>query len=153
MRKGDLLLVGGSDPLAMLIRRVTGSPWNHVAVAVSADALVEATSAGVVLTPLAAYRGRADVTVRVADTGLSAAGRAVVVAAAMRHIGARYGWWEAAAVAASLLSGGRLTPTRDMADTFTCSELAALALQTAGVILPKTPAAITPGDLAKMFLS
>lgn len=56
MLKGDVLLVYAKfDPVAWLIRRVTKSQWNHVALVIDESRLIEARGTAVSICPVTKY--------------------------------------------------------------------------------------------------
>ncbi len=59
MKLGDIILVKYNfDPVALIIRIVTGSQWNHVAWALGSDYLLESTGKGIIIRPLSKYRSK-----------------------------------------------------------------------------------------------
>lgn len=59
MKLGNIILVKYKlDPVALIIRIVTSSQWNHVAWAISNKFVIESTGKGIIISPLSKYRSK-----------------------------------------------------------------------------------------------
>lgn len=122
--------------------------WNHVAVAVGPDTLVEAVGDGV-------RERRFDPTTeptrfRIAHVELFQQDREEARSFAESAVGESYGWPTIAKIALTLFTPHGFTFGVD--GTQICSGLAARSLEHAGRILPFEALDATPADLAKYLL-
>lgn len=156
---GDFILTHGSAFLSRLIRfgealRLRGAArryayWNHAALITDAGgSLIEATGNGVRRGNLSEYTPNDYYLVRI---GASEEDRSEVVAfgewAADAH--ASYGWLTIVSVAASILTGCKLTFFID--GEFICSGLVARAQERTTALFGLDPVHITPADLAMYY--
>jgi hypothetical protein len=148
-KPGDILLVHSTDLQSRLIQIGTRSFWNHVAIAVSADALVEALGGGVAASPVAKYDGRPEGTTRWIDTGRTDDQRALAVAYARSRVGRRYNKAEIASIALGILTGWHFVFGVSGEDI--CSGLVGEAMERAGATFPKEGTDLTPADLAAFY--
>lgn len=156
MQAGDVLLFHRpstlrtflADPkgtlFTALIHLTTRSRWNHTALAVSADAYVEATAAGV-CTTLAGTSS--DEVLVVPVPYVDEDDRADAVAWALARSGVRYGYLNAVVCGLQNLLAGRLVIK--MGDSIICSELVAESLERAGFDFGKDSTTMSPGDVAE----
>lgn len=90
LARGDIVFVRGTGPISTAIEEITHSPYSHVALAVSADTLVEAQGFREVgYQPAAAYAGHADIY----RTSLSPDILDRIVAKAESHVGEHYDYF------------------------------------------------------------
>jgi permuted papain-like amidase YaeF/Yiix C92 family enzyme len=166
LQRGDVLLTDGNTRLAALVKRVTRSPWSHVALYVGpleegsdAPCIVEADiAAGVRSVRLSALKGLHIRVLR--PVGLNEADRARLADWVVSRIGGEYDLSHAWALGRKLLRLPARLPPRTIAESatrFICSSLLAHAFALIGVpILPgqmAIPVArtadhryLTPGD-------
>jgi len=145
LQHGDVLLAGGNTHMAAIVRRLTGSPWSHVAMYVGPlengpdpRCVVEADVAdGVRAVPLSAFQGQRVRVLR--PTGLEDADRRRLADWVVRRIGAEYDRAHAWALARRLLglqlASRSPAPSSTMAQgatRFICSSLVAQAFVLVG---------------------
>lgn len=173
MSAGDILLfhrpttLGGiaRDPMGgvmcALIHLTTRSRWNHAALDIGDDKMVEATSKGVTVSPIASsdeirrVRAFIDFNPDVAchpgtftDNQYVGNDLEDVLAWSTGRVGWRYGYLNAFMCGLrSLIPGLQLKRGK----TIICSELVAEALERAGHDFGKDSALVSPGDLASHF--
>jgi uncharacterized protein YycO len=158
MQQGDLLLVRTNHFASRLIRfgqRSYGKPaseWNHVAVSVGNGQLVEALTAGVVLSPEDKYPPSATRVITVTPYGslMPLAGNAMrhnSASFARNQVGLKYGWATICCIAMKVLVKGRWNFS--VSGTEICSGLAAQSLERLGYDwTPNDPGELTPAFLA-----
>ena len=160
MRPGDLLLFHRSinkanwkaDPkgtfFCWLIHLTTRSRWNHAAIAVTPNAYVEATAAGVLRT-LTGTNSDDVMTVPVTYKD-DMDDRNAAVAWALSREGERYGYLNAILCGVNnVLVGLHLVIKNDR--SLICSELVAEAMERGNIDFGKDSALVSPGDLATHF--
>ena len=145
LRHGDVLLTDGNTHMAAIVRRLTRSPWSHVAMYVGPledgpdpRCIVEADVAdGVRAVPLSAFQGQRVRVLR--PTGLEDADRRRLADWVVRRIGAEYDRAHAWALARRLLglqlASRSPAPSSTMAQgatRFICSSLLAQAFLLVG---------------------
>ena len=154
MNAGDVFFYAGTDAVSVEIRRVTGSRYSHVALALCADYLIEAVIPRVRVAPINAVILNS---FRPSWPDVTGPGRAVAAALAMQGeaydlAGAGLAGIEdvlrvhAKAVAETVDDIERHLPALRLA--VYCSRLVARALVAGGVALPQPPDYCTPGDVA-----
>lgn len=156
MKSGDVLLVQGHSwfdrliQMAQLRRDGKQARWSHAAMIVSADGdLIEAAgSHGVQRNHLSAYAAFPTVILSIDATE---AQRASAVAFAESCIGDRYDWLDLGPIGLNLLVNDPVIFR--VSKKYICSELVSLALQAAGISLPRDPSDMSPGDLAVLLSS
>lgn len=165
-KPGDFLLIRTNHFVSKLIRfgqRDYGPEaqvWNHVALIVGDDQIVEALTGGVVLSPRSKYlasdtrlvvsliHGASPGLPMVVETQSGVDMRANAVAFARSCVGESYGWATIAAIAVKVLTKGRVD--FGISGTSICSGLVARSLERLGYIFsPYDPAELTPAYLAK----
>jgi uncharacterized protein YycO len=138
LRPGDVLLTEGNTRAAVLVRRVTRSPWAHVSIYVGpleagddSRCIVEAdVSAGVRAVPLSEFKGQQARIVR--PLGLNETDRQRLADWLVGHIGAPYDFAHAWALGRRFLKlPARRTMVRD-AKRFICSSLLVQAFLVVG---------------------
>jgi uncharacterized protein YycO len=156
-RPGDFILTHrkqlASDVIALGQRtryrgaRATSAHWSHAALLVGTKGeLIEALTKGVCETTLERYRDIEYHVVSVLDTTED---RERACRFAQTLLGREYGWTEIASLSLSVLTGMRLSI--GVEDQVICSALVAMALEHAGLDLPREGARCMPADLAFMF--
>jgi uncharacterized protein YycO len=149
VRPGDVVLFHARKPdiMSRLIHLTTRSKWNHAALVVGPDQLIEATAKGVTR---ASISGKGDelafISVRYDDEE----DRWDAVAWAVAYEGTRYGYLNAFMCGLNnVLAGVNLAIRKT--DSVICSELVATALSQAGINVKRDPSQVSPGDLATHF--
>lgn len=149
--------------LAWLAKRIVGvhqpdtaeEPWyvNHAAVCVAPGHLVEALAAGLTLSPVAKYDGRAVIVVPLSRLlpGVTDTERARVAAYARTQLANhdRYGWLSICSIILQLITPFRLDISWDGA--LICSAFAAMCAEHAGYTLPTRSALTTMPSEIRMF--
>ncbi len=139
LMRGDVLLAGGNTRMAALVRRLTRSPWSHVAMYVGpldegpdARCVVEAdVAAGVRAVPLSEFDGQRVRVLR--PTGLPAGERHRLADWVVSRIGDEYDHAHAWALARRLLGLPLTARAAPMVRSgFICSTLLAQAFALAG---------------------
>jgi uncharacterized protein YycO len=158
MKAGDVLLFHRPmswanvkrDPLGTLLTSLihlsTRSKWNHAAILIRPTEYAEATSEGVLVTPM----GRStDEVMAVRVDYDDEEDQFTALAWASARVGARYGYFDAFMCGLnSVFVGLGLVIKRT--DAVICSELVAECLTRAGdERITKDPALVSPGDLAE----
>lgn len=151
MQAGDILFYHGSDAFPdWAVRHFTGddSGFCHVAVAVSATAMVEAVGRGICQSPL-----RTPDAVATTGAWLRGAGLQRGLAFLASEVGKRYGWLDILGDAVGVLLPVR-TPVLIAPSQFDCSALATEFLLTAGwaalpLKLALDPHRVSPNTLAR----
>lgn len=138
-----------ADPLGTLmtalIHAVTGSRWNHVAIAYGPHSYIEATAQGVKRSWLS--DGETDEILVVRPGYADAEDAWSAVSWAYARVGFPYSYWNA-----FMCGLNRVLSTWHVAikttDAIICSELVAEALERAGYDFGKDSSQVSPGDLA-----
>lgn len=155
MIAGDVLFYAGADAASAEIRRVTGSRYAHVALALCADYLIEAVPPRVRVARLEPSAPQAVATPVWGD--LTGAARAVATALALQHDA--YDLTGAGVAGLGDVLRAHLAGLGHEVDAIEahlpslrlavfCSRLVARALVAGGVALSQPPDYCTPGDLA-----
>jgi len=159
MQPGDLLLIRTNHFASKLIQwgqRGYGKEaarWNHVAVCVGEEQIVEALTQGVVLSKVDKYPYLDTQPIKAHPRGLvlgeyGGAMRGNASQFARSCVGQSYGWWTIAAIAVKALTKGRID--FGVQGTSICSGLAARSLERLGYNFnPWDPAELTPAYLAE----
>lgn len=169
---GDIIVTTTAAAVSGLIRFGTGSQVSHTMLYVGQGTqVIDATSAGVRLRPLAEALSDATVAVAFRYPGLSEAQRQIIADKAAEHIGRPYDYWGIVRQASFQIDSrvcnvlpasaaeecrnfcGRVDVGRGTDTEFFCSELVIAAYQAAGVPITSTPPEWTsPDDLAQFGL-
>ena len=169
---GDIILSTTAAGVSGAIRFATGSDVSHAMLYVGQGGqVVDATSAGVRLRPLAEALSDASLAVAFRYPGLSSDQRQIIADKAAEYIGRPYNYWGIvrqarfqvhrtlcdalpdAAASACRNFAGRVDLGRGNSSEFFCSELIVAAYQAAGVPITDTPPIwSSPDDLAQLAL-
>lgn len=164
IQPGDFVLVQTNHFVSRLIRfgqRSYGrenAKWNHVALYIGNDRIIEALSTGICESPLDKYAESERRVISTATAGrrpadLDAADREMrenAVAFAESCVGEKYGWMTIAAIGLKTLFKGRFN--FGVQGTSICSGLVARSLERMGYNFnPYNPAELTPAYLAKVL--
>lgn len=161
-KPGDFILVHGEGFFQLIIRlgqslRFWGADsvythWHHAALIVDEKGTLIEAKAGdnrVVETNLAAYTNMEYVIVKIDNCCQNEQDREQVVKFANWCKGQQYGFFTIVSIFISLLFGLKFTFTFEGQSI--CSGLVARALERTRIIFDRSPAHITPADLAKKF--
>lgn len=146
MQPGDLIFIRGTQGIAGPIKKLTRSPYTHIAGVVLEDTLIE--SQGMRRTgyqPVETYRGVSDIYTCVS---LTEAQRHEVVKFATDKMGTKYDYMLIGWLAVRLLFGDGV-PMRASKTRQICTTLWAEAYRAAGIDLCPGIAHPTPGELAQ----
>ena len=151
IQRGNVLLYKSSGKwYERLICYATSGLYCHVAIALSADTVIEATGKGIARNMLQSGRGvtAIDLTKYATPERIEQA-----LAWAEMQVGKRYGWVDIMSQAIKFL-----TPNNKLRigaeNQWDCSDYCTRYIQHAGIILPDSfsdPYANTPNDLARVF--
>ena len=148
--------------MCALIHLTTRSKWNHAAIGLDDEQMIEATNRGVVVSPIrssdeirvipATEVGEIDCALippGVCDARYFGNDKEEALAVAAAAVGTKYGYFNAFWCGLrNLIPGAAHIKT---GKTIICSELVALALMYAGHRWDKDTALVSPGDLAEHF--
>ena len=146
MKLGDIILVKYKlDPVALVIRIVTGSQWNHVAWALGSHSLIESTGKGIIIRPLSKYRSKWLYRTKILTLKeISPKDLKVALSqATTRKQQEKWAYMKLIYTMISILLGFK-------GNRLTCSGFIAKALSTVGwhFLINKNPYEITPEDIA-----
>jgi len=148
---GGYVCVKTRGVYAWLIRKLTGSEFNHVAVIGFDDNLFEAEPGGARKRPLSEYDGYEMI---FSPDVLTPKQQVQVVAKAEALLDTPYGWTDIARLGLRCMGiqWAWLTRAADVERAMICSQLVAACGESAGLDWNcgrESPAAVTPGDLAE----
>jgi hypothetical protein len=148
--------------MCALIHLTTRSKWNHAAVALDSEQMIEATNKGVVVSPIRSSDEIRVIAIPPDEGQFGGCGKALpctlpyhgndleeTLAVAAAAVGTRYGYFNAFWCGLrNLIPGAAHIKT---GKTIICSELVSFALMYAGHQWHKDTALVSPGDLAEHF--
>lgn len=149
MLPGDLIFIRGTEGVAGPIKKITRSPYTHIAGVVVEDSLLEAQALRRTgHQPVATYEGVSDV---YTCPGLSTRQREEIIQHATQSYGARYDYLLFVSLAARHLLG-KMIPLYSRRSRHICTTLWTDAYRAAGIELCPGNQHPTPGELSKSKL-
>lgn len=121
--------------------------WNHAAIVIDPDTLLEADGKTVKAVKLTDYASKDYYLVRIQASDDD---RREAVAFALSCVGDSYGWTTIVSIILSLLTGLKFSFGFDGQEI--CSGLVARSLERTQAIFPRDPSHITPSELASYYL-
>ncbi|MBV9100299.1 MAG: hypothetical protein JO198_04560 [Candidatus Dormibacteraeota bacterium] len=157
-QRGDFILTHGQGVFSALIRsgqslRIHGDDrqftyWNHAAMIVDAEHIVEALGSGVTRSRLDKYKPKEYFLVELGESA-HPVDREQAVAFALQCVGQPYDWLTIVSIACSLITGTKLSFGYE--GEYICSGLVARSLERTNAIFNRDPEHIMPADLAKYY--
>ncbi len=150
---GDYFVVKTNGFFGSLIRLGTLSRWNHAGIYIGEGKIIEANPQGVQVTELNQY----SLVAWNKHEGITDKQKNQIVKYAQELVGKPYAFWDIARLTLRIIGLKIFAETKFMRylstkDGYICSELVAESYESAGVIFPKSPAEVTPGDLAERII-